>query len=132
MRLMPCPLPLFEDILPLGVRKGWQPENPIAPDKCKHNVLLLCSTRDNITRNPIGSKILAKAGKRVRSARSRRTSSEATLLKNLHLRIDPDLIDLIREAADLDQRPVSQWVRVTLKKAAEEQVRRHQEKGGSD
>ncbi len=67
-----------------------------------------------------------KPDKRERSVRLSYQPREATMLRNLNIRIDAELFDLIREAAALDKRPVSQWVRVVIEEAAQMQVRRHE------
>ncbi len=38
---------------------------------------------------------------------------------NLNIRIPPELLELIEKAAADDERSVSSWVRITLRKAAE-------------
>ncbi len=38
---------------------------------------------------------------------------------NLNIRISPELLELIEKAAVDDERSVSAWVRITLRKAAE-------------
>ncbi len=40
---------------------------------------------------------------------------------NLNIRISPELLELIEEAAAADERSVSAWVRLTLRKAAEQE-----------
>ena len=56
----------------------------------------------------------------------------STMKDNLNIRIESDLMELIRQAASIDERPVSQWVRLVLKRAAEEQLSEKRGKEGGD
>jgi predicted HicB family RNase H-like nuclease len=45
--------------------------------------------------------------------------SKSPKTTNLHIRCDPELLELIEKAATKDERSVSQWVRLVLRREAE-------------